>query len=429
MSDRYASSEEMLERALRTIPLGTQTFSKSKTQYPLGVSPYFVTRGQGSHIWDVDGNEYTDFIMSLCAVTLGYSDPDVDAAVRAQLDDGIIFSLPHPLEVEVAEAVVDMVPCAEMVRFGKNGSDATSGAVRVARAFTGRDHIAACGYHGWQDWYIGATARNLGVPQATRDLTHLFTYNDIDSLAAIFREHPGEVACVIMEPMNVVEPRPGFLEEVAELTRREGAVFVFDETITGFRYANGGAQEYFGVTPDLATFGKGMANGYPVSAVAGRADIMRLMEEVFFSFTFGGEALSLAAAIATMDKLRAEPITDRLAVQGAKVMAGLSALIDRHACGAFLGVSGHPAWSFLTIADAGGCSGYELKTLLEQEFFAAGVLAYGTHNMCAAHGDVEIATLLAAYDAVLPKMAAAVSGGSAGEFLRCEPLVPLFKIR
>ena len=187
MSDRYAKSEEMLERALRTIPLGTQTFSKSKTQYPHGVSPYFVTRGRGSHIWDVDGKEYTDFIMSLCAVTLGYGDPDVDAAVRAQLDDGIIFSLPHPLELEVAEAVVDMVPCAEMVRFGKNGSDATSGAVSVARAFTGSDHVAACGYHGWQDWYIGATTRNLGVPQATRDLTHLFVYNDINSLATIFR--------------------------------------------------------------------------------------------------------------------------------------------------------------------------------------------------------------------------------------------------
>src|SRR5450759_2996115 len=330
MSDRYAKSEEMLERALRTIPLGTQTFSKSRTQYPHGVSPYFVTRGRGGHIWDVDGREYTDFIMSLCAVTLGYGDPDVDAAVRAQLDDGIIFSLPHPLELEVAEAVVDMVPCAEMVRFGKNGSDATSGAVRVARAFTGRDHVAACGYHGWQDWYIGATTRNLGVPQATRDLTHLFVYNDINSLAAIFREHPSDVACVIMEPMNLVEPEPGFLEEVAELARREGAVFVFDETITGFRYANGGAQEYFGVKPDLATFGKGMANGYPVSAVAGRADIMRLMEEVFFSFTFGGEALSLAAAKATMDKLRAEPVTALLAQQGTKVMSGLAELIERH---------------------------------------------------------------------------------------------------
>lgn len=291
MSQRYQQSEALLERALRTIPLGSQTFSKSRTQYPFGVSPYFIERGRGSHVWDVDGNEYVDMISGLCALTLGYCDPDVDAAVKAQLEDGIIFSLPHRLEMEVAEQLVSMVPCAEMVRFGKNGSDATAGAVRVARAFTGRDHVAVCGYHGWQDWYIGTTARNRGVPQATRDLSHTWAYNNIESLDAIFKAHPGQVAAVILEPMNVVEPAPGFLQAVKELTHKHGALLVFDETITGFRYANGGAQQLFGVTPDLATFGKGLANGYPVSAVAGRADVMQLMEEIFFSFTFGGETL------------------------------------------------------------------------------------------------------------------------------------------
>ena len=174
MSDRYRKSEELLERALKTVPLGSQTFSKSKTQYPFGVSPFFIERANGSHVWDVDGNEYVDFINALCAVTLGYNDPDVTTAVRIQLEDGIIFSLPHPLEMKVAEKIVEMVPCAEMVRYGKNGSDATSGAIRLARAYTGRDHIAACGYHGWQDWYIGSTTRNQGVPQATRDMTHFF---------------------------------------------------------------------------------------------------------------------------------------------------------------------------------------------------------------------------------------------------------------
>jgi glutamate-1-semialdehyde 2,1-aminomutase len=169
---RYVKSEQLLERALQTIPLGSQTFSKSKTQYPFGASPYFIQRGRGSHVWDVDGNEYVDFVNSLAAITLGYCDPDVDAAVRAQLDEGGIFSLPHPIEMQVAEEMVKLVPCAEMVRFGKNGSDATSGAVRLARAFTNRDHVAACGYHGWQDWYIGSTARNRGVPDATSALTH-----------------------------------------------------------------------------------------------------------------------------------------------------------------------------------------------------------------------------------------------------------------
>ena len=177
---RYQQSEKLLKRALLTIPLGSQTFSKSKTQYPLGVSPFFIQRGKGSRVWDVDGNEYVDFINSLAAITLGYCDPDVDAAVRAQLENGVIFSLPHQLEMQVAEKIVELVPCAEKVRFGKNGSDATAGAVRLARAFTNRDHVAVCGYHGWQDWYIGTTPRNRGVPQATRDLSHAWTYNDIE---------------------------------------------------------------------------------------------------------------------------------------------------------------------------------------------------------------------------------------------------------
>ena len=428
MSERYARSEALLARALETIPLGTQTFSKSLTQYPHGVSPYYLTRGRGAHVWDADGNEYVDYIMSLCAVTLGYGDADVTAAVKAQLEDGVILSLPHPLEIDVAERIVAMVPCAEKVRFGKNGSDATSGAVRVARAFTGRDRVAACGYHGWQDWSIGATARNLGVPRATRDLTHTFTYNDLDSLDRLFAAHPGEFACVILEPMNVAFPKPGFLEGLAERTRAHGALLVFDETITGFRYANGGAQELFGVTPDLATFGKGLANGYPVSAVAGRADVMKLMEEVFFSFTFGGELLSLAAAAATLDKLRREPVVATIAERGETILARTRELVAKHDCGAFLSLSGHPAWSFLIMTDAGKCTMWELKTLFEQEMFARGVLAYGTHNLSYAHGDAEIATLLGAYDEVFPILRRAVDGGASG-LLRCEPLKPLFRVR
>jgi glutamate-1-semialdehyde 2,1-aminomutase len=429
MSERYKRSEELLERAQRTIPLGSQTFSKSRTQYPFGVSPYFIVRGKGSRVWDADGNEYLDFISSLCAITLGYNDPDVTAAVKAQLEDGIIFSLPHPLEMQVAEKIVEMVPCAEMVRFGKNGSDATSGAVRIARAYTKRDHVACCGYHGWQDWYIGSTARNLGVPQSTRDLTHPFTYNDIDSLHAVFRKHPDQVAAVIMEPMNTTEPKDGFLEKVKDLTKKNGAVLIFDETITGFRYANGGAQEYFNVIPDLATFGKGLANGYPVSAVAGRADIMRLMEEVFFSFTFGGETLSLAAAQATLKKLQAEPVIATVRKQGQKVLDGLAALIAKHGAGGMLSLSGHPSWSFLLFRDAEPYTQWDIKTLFLQEMFQRGILAYGTHNMSYAHSDADVEQLLAVYDEVIPLLKGAVENRAVEKLLRCKPLVPLFKVR
>jgi glutamate-1-semialdehyde 2,1-aminomutase len=426
---RYAKSEELLARAEQTIPLGTQTFSKSRVQYPFGVSPYFIEKGLGSHVWDVDGNEYVDFINSLAAVTLGYNDPDVTAAVRAQLEEGVIFSLPHPVEMQVAEKIVEMVPCAEMVRFGKNGSDATSGAIRIARAYTGRDRVAVCGYHGWQDWYIGSTARNKGVPKVTRDLTHSFAYNDIESLHKIFKEFPDQFAAVIMEPMNTTEPQDGFLHKVAELTRKNGAVFIFDETITGFRFANGGAQEYFGVIPDLATFGKGLANGYPVSAVAGKAEIMRQMEEVFFSFTFGGETLSLAAALATMTKLQHKPIIATIKTQGEKVLAGLRGLINKYEVEHIISFSGLPNWSFLNIKDAAPYTMWEIKTLLLQEMFSRGILTFGTHNMSYAHSDEDIAFLLDAYNDVLPILKDAVDNKKMDKLLRCKALVPLFKVR
>jgi len=429
MSKRYKRSEELLEKALKTIPLGSQTFSKSKTQYPFGVSPYFVKRGRGSHVWDVDNNEYIDFVNALAAVTLGYNDPDVTNAVRAQLEEGTIFSLPHELEIKVAEKIVEMVPCAEMVRFGKNGSDVTAGAIRLARAYTKRDHIAVCGYHGWQDWYIGSTARNLGVPKSTRDLAHVFTYNDIDSLNKIFKEYPDHVAAVIMEPMNVKEPENGFLEKCKDLTHKNGAVFIFDEIITGFRYAKGGAQEYFSVIPDLATFGKGLANGYPVSAIAGKAEIMRMMEEVFFSFTFGGETLSLAAALATMTKLQKEPVIKTLWTQGRKIVDGTKALIGKHELGDILSVGGKDCWSFLIFKDTDIYSQWELKTLFLQEVFARGILTIGSHNMTYAHSDTDISRLLTVYDEVFAMIKEVLIKRNLNELLQAKPLAPLFKIR
>ncbi len=427
---QFTKSMEFLARAERVIPLGSQTFSKSRTQYPYGVSPYFITRGRGSRVWDLDDNEYIDFVSSLASVTLGYQDPDVTAAVRQQLDEsGVIFSLPHPLETEVAELICEMVPCAERVRFGKNGSDATAGAIRVARAYTGRDRVAVCGYHGWQDWYIGSTARHRGVPQATRDLTHAFAYNDLESLRRQLQSHPGEFAAVILEPMNVVDPEPGFLEGVKNMAHEHGALLVFDETITGFRYANGGAQELFGVIPDLATFGKGLANGYPVSAVAGRSDVMKEMEEIFFSFTFGGEALSLAAAKATLEKLKREPVAATLAARGRQAMEGTRRIVAEHGLGDLFSVSGHPTWSFLTIKDGRGATAFEIKTLWMQEILERGILSVGTHNVTYAHSVADIDRLLVVYAEVLPFIGRTLAEGRLHDALRCEPLVPLFKVR
>jgi len=429
VSTPFHRSEALLERALKVIPLGSQTFSKSLTQFPYGVSPYFIQRGEGCWVWDVDGNRMLDMIGSLAAVTLGHGDPDVNIAVRRQLEEGVLFSLPHPIETEVAEAIVRMVPCAEMVRFGKNGSDATAGAIRIARAATGRDLVAVCGYHGWQDWYIGATARHRGVPQATRALTHTFGFNDIASLERLLQADPGGYAAVMLEPMNVIHPEPGFLEAVRDLAHAHGALFIFDETITGFRFARGGAQEWFGVTPDLATFGKGLANGFPLSAVAGRADLMKLMEEIFFSFTFGGETLSLAAARATLDKLEREPVLETIHRQGSRIMAHVDGLIDHLVARDIVGISGHPSWSFLVFSDTAGTDVWTLKTLYMQEMLARGVLTFGTHNVGYRHDDEALQVLFAAYDEVLPMLVEAVRQRRVETLLRCKPLVPLFKVR
>jgi glutamate-1-semialdehyde 2,1-aminomutase len=229
----FKQSEILLARAEQSIPLGSQTFSKSKTAYPYGVSPLFIERGEGCQVWDVDNNQYTDFVSGLLSISLGYCNVDVDAAVLKQLKSGVTFSLPHRLETEVAEMIIDMVPCAEMVRFGKNGSDATSAAIRLARAYTGNEHIAVCGYHGWQDWYIGSTTRDLGVPEATKALTHNFQYNNIDSLKQILASN--KFAAVIMEPMNLAYPEANFLQEVKTLCQQHGALLIFDEMTTDFQ--------------------------------------------------------------------------------------------------------------------------------------------------------------------------------------------------
>lgn len=427
MDYTYINSESLLERAQQSIPLGSQTFSKSYTQYPLGVSPYFAEKADGSHLWDVDGNEYVDFINSLAAITLGYNDKDVIQAVKDQLEKGTIFSLSHKLEIEVAEKIIEMVPCAEMVRFGKNGSDATAGAIRVARAFTHRDHVAVCGYHGWQDWYIASTPRNLGVPKATCELTHTFTYNDLVSLEKILKSH--ECAAVILEPMNIQEPNPGFLESVKQLTHKYGALLIFDETVTGFRFSNGGAQELFGVTPDLATFGKGMANGYPISAVAGKQEYMKLMEEIFFSFTFGGETLSLAAALATLTKLQKKPVIEAMRAKGEILVYKLNALIKQYELCDLFAVSGNPVWSFFVLKESDEYDVWDMKTLYLQEMFASGILTLTTHNMSYAHTDEDIAKLMYAYDCFFSKVQSISNTNSVKDMLGCESLQPLFKVR
>lgn len=427
--NRYHKSEQLLARALKTIPLAAQTFSKSKTQFPEGASPFFLEKGKGAKVWDVDGNEYIDFINGLLSISIGYADDDINHAVCSQIQNGSNFSLSHRLEMEVAEKMVKMIPCAEKVRFGKNGTDATSAAIRLARAYTNREMVLVCGYHGWQDWYIGSTSRDLGVPESTQALTKTFIYNDIESLKQLIDLYKGKVAAIIMEPMNIEYPNPGFLESVQQIAKDDGIVFIFDETITGCRFAKGGAQELFNITPDLAAFGKGLANGFPLSAVVGRSEIMDLMDDIFFSGTFAGETTSLAAANVVLDKVEKLDTPAALKTTGEYLLKKLNKLIIDLECEAFLTTAGHPSWSFLMISNTENYSSFEIKTLFMQEVLKRGVLTFGTHNISYSHSIKDIDTLLACYKQVFPILKEAVETNSLMEKLNCEPLQPLFKVR
>jgi len=423
----YKKSEQLLDRALKSIPLASQTFSKSLMQYPRGASPFFIEKGKGSKVWDVDGNKYIDFVNSLAAVTLGYCDIDVDKAVQDQLKKGVIFSLPHILEMEVAEKLIDIIPCAEKVRFAKTGTDATSAAVRIARAYTGRERVAVCGYHGWQDWYIGSTTRDLGVPQSVKELTHKFEYNNIESLEKIFQEH--KLACVIMEPMNVEYPKDGFLEKVKKLVHKQKALLIFDETITGFRYSLGGAQELFGVIPDLATFGKGMANGHPLSAVVGSNKVMQKVEDIFFSGTFGGETLSLTATNVIIEKYKTQHVTKHFFEIGTYLLEQLNQLIDSKNLGNIFWISGHPSWSFLHIKEQEKYNTFEIKTFFLQEMFKRGILTLGSHNISFSHTKTDIDKLISVYTEVLPMVEQYIKDGSLLENIHGNILKSLFKVR
>ncbi|GIW07598.1 MAG: glutamate-1-semialdehyde 2,1-aminomutase [Dehalococcoidia bacterium] len=420
-------STALKAHAIRRIPTLAQTFSKAPTQFVQGVAPVYLERGAGSHVWDVDGNEYIDYPMALGPVILGHNEPAVTEAAIAQLQRGIAFSLPHPLEVELSDLLCELIPCAEMVRFGKNGSDVTSGAVRAARALTGRDLIACCGYHGWQDWFIGTTTRSRGVPQAVRDLTKPFVYNDLGSLERIFAEYPGQVAAVIMEPVGVVAPAPGFLEGVRDLAHQHGALLIFDEVVTGFRLDLGGAQRLFGVTPDLACFGKAMGNGFPIAAVVGSRAVMPIFDEIFFSFTFGGDALSLAAAIATIRFMQEEPVIAHLWAHGATLKDGYNRIAAELGLTRYTECVGLPPRTVITFRDEQGNESLIYKTLVQQECLKRGILFSGSQNLCYRHSDDDIAITLEVYRTALTILAEAIAAGDALDRLEGPVVEPVFR--
>jgi glutamate-1-semialdehyde aminotransferase len=404
------------------IPGGTQTLSKGPSQFVDGVSPKFLRRGSGAHVWDVDGNEYIDYPMALGPILLGYDHPAVTRAVVAQIHEGTTFTLMHPLEVELAELLVELIPCAERVRFAKNGADATGGAIRAARALTGREHVIATGYHGYHDWYIASTERDAGVPRANRELIHAVAFDDLAALAEALSGW--ETAAVIME-IPAQPPSQGYLQDALALTHRHGALLILDEIVTGFRYALGGAQELFGFTPDLACFGKGMANGYPLAAVVGREQPMRAFEEVFFSMTYSGETVSLAAGLATLEVLRNEPVLEHIWARGAELLDGIRALAGGVGFGVEL--AGIPPRSALAFSDADGSHSHLLRGLFLQECHTRGVLFGGPILPTYAHSERDIADTLGVVGEALERMDEAHRHGDVAAYLRGRPPAVVFR--
>jgi glutamate-1-semialdehyde aminotransferase len=420
-----SESRRLLERARKVIPGASQTFSKGPTQFVEGVAPAFCERAQGARIWDVDGNEYLDYTLALGPMILGYCHPEVDEAVREQLALGTTFTLPHRLEVELAEEICRLVPCAEMVRYGKSGSDAVGAAVRVARAATGRDNVLFCGYHGWHDWHIGATTRSKGVPAAVGALTTSFPYGDLDALERLLRDR--EPAAVVLEPVGIIEPPEGYLRDLVSLAHERGALVVFDEIITGFRLRLGGAQEYFGVQPDLAAFGKAVANGLPVSIVAGRRELMLEFEEIFFSITHGGEALSLAAALATLHVLERDDVIPDLWRRGERLASGVHSLVERHGLDGRVACLGLAPRTAVIFRDANGRESLELKSLFQQECLQRGILFTGSQFICVAHTDEDVDRTLDVYDDAFGVLADAIEHDDVAARIEGVPVQPVFR--
>lgn len=318
----YDRSLALFDEAQRLIPGGAQTSSKRPTAFAYGAYPIYLESATGCRVRDIDGNEFIDLVGGLGPVSLGYAYPAIDDAIREQLPKGILSGLLSPLEVDVAKLLVDLVPCAEQVRYFKGGGEATAAAARVARRFTGRELILNCGYRGWPDTWTAA-ANDGGVPKSLRESIQTFAFNDREGLERLILSHPGQVAAIAID-VQVTPPESGYLTWMRDLAHEIGALLIFDEIVTGFRLANGGAQELFDVTPDLAVFAKGIANGMPLAVVAGRSEVMAAMTDAMISITYGGEALSLAAAKATLTIYQEHPVVAMLWQRGRHLREGLS---------------------------------------------------------------------------------------------------------
>ncbi|MEM7068648.1 MAG: glutamate-1-semialdehyde 2,1-aminomutase [Pseudomonadota bacterium] len=415
----FGRTHAFQEKVHNIIPGGCHTLAKGDDQYPF-LSPGFIQRGLGSHVWDIDGNEYIEYGMGCRAVTLGHAYPRVIDAVRRELENGCNFGRPSPIEFECAEKLLEMIPSGEMCKFAKDGSTVTTAAIKLARAQTGRTKIALCADHPFfaiHDWFIGTTEINAGIPGETKANSHTFRYGDPASLEKLFEEYPNQFAAVILEPAKYDDPKDGFLHKVKSLCETHGVVFILDEMITGFRWHNGGAQTYYDIEPDLSTFGKALANGLSVSALVGKRELMELgglktdQERVFLlSTTHGAETHALAGAIATMEIYQQEPVIEKLHELGGRLKTGLNQVIENHGLGEQVKVIGKPCCMILACNDANGKPSQSFRTLMLQETIKRGLIIPSL-VVSYSHSPEDIDLSIEAVDQSLDVYARALSEG------------------
>ncbi len=430
----FSRSKALQQKSHALIPGGAHTYAKGDDQYPEN-APGFIVRGKGCHVWDVDGNEFIEYGMGLRAVTLGHAYDPVDEAAYRQLRQGINFTRPALIELEAAEKLVSLIPSAEMVKFTKNGSDATTAAIKLARAYTGRDMVGICVDHPFfsvDDWFIGQTAMNAGIPTAVQQLTVTFQYNNLESVRALFARYPGQIACLIMEPEKNDPPADNFLHETRRLCHENGALFILDEIITGFRHHLRGAQTLYNVEPDLSTFGKAMANGYSVSALVGRREFMERgglltdKERVFLlSTTYGAETHSLAAALATIHIYESEPVIAYLHQQGERLARGINAVVDELGLHGYFGLLGKPCNLVYYTRDAEKQPSQAYRALFMQETIKRGLILPSL-IISYSHTDADVDHTINAIGEALQVYRRALEDG-VEKYLYGRPVKPVFR--
>jgi glutamate-1-semialdehyde 2,1-aminomutase len=431
---KFDRSRELQEKAHTLIPGGAHVYAKGDDQYPIN-APGFIARGNGCHIWDVDGNEFIEYGMGLRAVSLGHAYAPVVEAAQREMLRGTNFSRPSPIEARCAEQLASLMPSAEMVKFGKNGSDVTTAAVKLARACTGRDMVAVCAdqpFFSVDDWFIGSTVFSAGIPKAIQDLTVKFRYNDLESLRQLFVQFPNRVACVILEAETVSPPVAGFLEGLQNLIRENGAIFILDEMITGFRWHLGGAQTYYGLRPDLSTFGKAIANGFSVSALVGSRDLMERgglrhnQERVFLlSTTHGAETHALAAAIETMRIYQTEPVIEHLYRQGQRLRRGIERALSNFHLEDYFAVLGKEPNLIYATRDENRNPSQVFRTLFLQETIKRGLLMPSL-VISFSHSDTDINRTIEAVSEALAIYRKALEDGP-DKYLQGRSVKPVFR--